>query len=174
MDGFRCAYDRAQHEHSVTSRAQSSAVFEASARRGCEYWPPRMLSMTVSLGGLEFIGLAQSAARQPEVVQHDMNRDNKGAGGQRWCLTTQTLHSTMLIQCTGRTRCSDQTACTLSSIPVSVMPIPVVTTMLVWDIGVSAVPVARHAWRFGTAWHLAKAVGIRRRVRTVIGHTLRH
>jgi hypothetical protein len=33
-----------------------------------------MLSMTVSLGGLEFIGLAQSAARQPEVVQHDMNR----------------------------------------------------------------------------------------------------
>ena len=130
--------------------------------------------MTVSLVGLEFIGLAQSAARQPEVVQHDMNRDNKGAGGQRWCLTTQTLQSTMLIQCTGRTRCSDQTACTLSSIPVSVMPIPVVTTMLVWDIGVSAVPVARHAWRFGTAWHLAEAVCIPGRIRTVVRHTLRH
>lgn len=61
-----------------------------------------------------------------------------------------------------------------SSIPVTVMPIPVVTTMLVRDIRVSAVPVARHAWRFGTAWRLAKAVDILGRVRTVIWQTLRH
>ena len=40
------------------------------------------------------------------------------------------------------------------------MPIPVVTAMLVREIRVSAVPVTRHAWRFGTAWRLAKAVDI--------------
>jgi hypothetical protein len=62
----------------------------------------------------------------------------------------------------------------VSSIPVTVMPIPVVTTMLVREIRVSAVPVARHAWRFGAAWRLAKAVDILRRVRTVIRQTLRH
>ena len=62
--------------------------------------------------------------------------------------------------------------CVLSSIPVTVMP--VVTTMLVRDIRVGAVPVARHAWRFSTAWRLAKAVGIPGRVRAVIRETLRH
>jgi hypothetical protein len=62
----------------------------------------------------------------------------------------------------------------LLSIPVTAMPIPIVMTMLVRDICVSAVPVSRHTGRFGTAWHLAKAVGIRGRVRTVIWHTLRH
>jgi hypothetical protein len=62
----------------------------------------------------------------------------------------------------------------LSPIPVAVMPIPVVTTMLVRDIRVSAVPIARHAWRFGTACRLAKAVCIRGWVWTVIRQTLRH
>jgi hypothetical protein len=65
-------------------------------------------------------------------------------------------------------------ATSLSSIPVTVMPIPVVTTMLVRDIRVSPMPVARHAWRLGTAWRLAKAVDILGRVRTVIWQALRH
>ena len=62
----------------------------------------------------------------------------------------------------------------LSSIPVAVMPIPGVTTMLVRDIRVSAVPVTRHAWRFGAAWRLAKTVDIPGRISTVIRQTLCH
>lgn len=62
----------------------------------------------------------------------------------------------------------------LRLVPVAMMVPPVpVSVMPMRTIGVGAVAVPCHARRLGAARRLAEAIGIGRRIRTIIRHALR-